>query len=163
VTLGGIRYQYLSHRHEASDACNWLSAQFSAELFCHAEEKEAISKVCAVDGTFTGDGQLHEDRYAIETPGHCKGSTGFLWVDAGMRVLFAGDTLYLADGRLGVFTSGHQREAMISSLRKLANLEFDLLLPGLHVGDEWNREFTASEFRLEVEEVVERLMHGEIH
>ncbi|PIU21751.1 MAG: MBL fold metallo-hydrolase [Candidatus Diapherotrites archaeon CG08_land_8_20_14_0_20_34_12] len=63
----------------------------------------------------------------IFTPGHTKGSICFL--EPKNKILFSGDTLFCgAYGRTDLNSSNE--EEMKSSLEKLSNIDFELLLPG---------------------------------
>jgi glyoxylase-like metal-dependent hydrolase (beta-lactamase superfamily II) len=85
----------------------------------------------------------------IHTPGHTSGS--ICLYDPKFRVLFAGDTLRYSDGKLGGpsprFTP--DMEQAEQSIKKVAGLEFDILLPGHGVplmsgASEKVREFSLS-------------------
>jgi hypothetical protein len=46
--LGGIARQYLNHRHEASDECDWVLATFHAPLYCHTADAGQVAERCHV-------------------------------------------------------------------------------------------------------------------
>lgn len=134
AALGGIREQYLNHRDEASAACDWVRTAFGAPLICHEKEREAVSRHCLVDRTFREERQLYADFRAVPTPGHCPGSTCYLWEHGGHRYLFTGDTLYLNHGQLEVFVSRGTKEEMVASLERIQSLDVNVLVPGLYLG-----------------------------
>jgi hypothetical protein len=96
--LGGIRRQYLNHRHEASPACDWVRATFGASLYCHEDERASVAETCTVDETFSERHVLDDDFEVIPTPGHTSGATAYLWTNEHDRCLFTGDTIMLRDG-----------------------------------------------------------------
>jgi glyoxylase-like metal-dependent hydrolase (beta-lactamase superfamily II) len=78
---------------------------------------------------------------ALETPGHCAGHLSFLLHGAGRCHLFAGDTIFHGGRILLQNIDDCDLQAHIRSLRKLAGLSVDVLLPGhfavsLHDGQE---------------------------
>lgn len=161
--LGGIAHQYLNHRDEASKSCNWVGETFNAPLACHQKEAEAVAKVCTVHKTFDEETDLHPDLRAIPTPGHCPGSTCYLWQAPDRRYLFTGDTIYLTDGRWRVFVSRGTSAEMIASLELISELAFDVLVPGLFQGDVAQVPVTPAEIRRQTGEIIQRLRQGEIH
>jgi glyoxylase-like metal-dependent hydrolase (beta-lactamase superfamily II) len=73
-----------------------------------------------------GDLALH----VIETPGHCSGMLSFVLKEHDQRLLFDGDTVF-HDGKLLITNvwDCNLRE-YVTSIRKLAALKVDALLPG---------------------------------
>ncbi len=161
--LGGITRQYLNHRDEAAPHCDWVSETFGSKLVCHEEEKVAISRKCTVHETFSGATEIADDLIAVPTPGHCPGSTCYLWQGPKARYLFTGDTIYFDAGNWKVFIDPKDAETMTQSLQVIAALEFDVLLPGLYQGDFWRAEVTKDELRERVDEIAERLKQGTVH
>jgi len=74
----------------------------------------------------------------LSTPGHTTGSLCFLTTIRGYKVLFAGDTILTlgADAGGGDYTTrvgpkfGGDSVAYVATLKRLSQLDFDLLLPG---------------------------------
>jgi glyoxylase-like metal-dependent hydrolase (beta-lactamase superfamily II) len=130
--LGGIARQYLNHRHEASPACDWVSATFGAPLFCHENERASVAETCSVGETFSERHLLDGDFEVIPAPGHTNGATAYLWDSGGSRCLFTGDTIMLREGEWGVvlIKGTSDRDDYIRSLELIRGLEFDLLIPG---------------------------------
>lgn len=162
-TLGGITRQYLNHRDEAAAHCDWVSQTFGSKLICHVAEREAIEKHCTVHETIDAATELAPDLVAVPTPGHCPGSTCYLWNGPDARYLFPGDTIYFDKGDWQVFIDPANAQEMIRSLRVIAALEFDVLLPGLYQGDVWRADVTKGEAVERINEIVERLERGERH
>jgi hypothetical protein len=159
--LGGIRWQYLNHRDEASASCDWVWRTFEAPLFCHAKEREAVARSCQVHGTFDSAVALHPDLHAVPTPGHCPGSTCFLWEQGGRRFVFSGDTLYLAEGELRVSVHKGTPAEMIDSLNRIKQLRPDVLVPGLHIGGVSYLETSAAELLRRIDCVIAALQEDQ--
>jgi hydroxyacylglutathione hydrolase len=86
-----------------------------------------VERVLAEDDVFrVGDLALH----VIETPGHCSGMLSFVLKEHDQRLLFDGDTVF-HDGKLLITNvwDCNLRE-YVTSIRKLAALKVDALLPG---------------------------------
>ncbi|HAF86450.1 MAG TPA: hypothetical protein DCG32_08865 [Sphaerochaeta sp.] len=68
----------------------------------------------------------------IHLPGHTQGSTAYMITWEGKRVLFSGDVIgTLGYGHFGWDGSiDFDKQIYIKSLRKMASLEFDVMLPG---------------------------------
>lgn len=158
---GGVARQFLNHRDEAGPACDWLYETFGAPLTCHDLEREAISRQCAVHDTVAGEGEVLPDLLAVPTPGHCPGSTCYLWQGPDRRYLFTGDTIYLNEGRWEVYVSRGTAAEMTASLDRIAALPFDCLVPGLFIGAIKTADTTPTDTRTRVDEIIVRLKRGE--
>ena len=77
--LGGIKYQYLSHRHETGASLEIIKKQFSSKLCCHEKERKEILQSCEVDITFSENIKHFSNIEIICTPGHTNGSISFLY------------------------------------------------------------------------------------
>ncbi len=116
-----------------------------AQVYCHEFEADAM-KSGAFYGTtqFIGSGSpkrvdhflkngdkidLGETKLdVIHTPGHSPGS--ICLYEKNQEALFSGDTLF-PDGNVGrTDLVGGSMEDLISSLKKLNNLDFEILFPG---------------------------------
>lgn len=129
--LGGVRYQYLSHRDELGDSLNVIRERFGAKLGGHVRERDDFARVCPPDVLFDRR-EVHFGKIeVIPTPGHTPGSVCFYVTSvSGERYLFTGDTLYL--GKDGVWKAGllpfSDRIELIKSLSVLQDLEPTLVL-----------------------------------
>lgn len=66
----------------------------------------------------------------VATPGHCAGHGSYLVTGGERTYLFAGDAVF-AWGKVAVLaTADCNLQALLASVRRLADLEFDALLPG---------------------------------
>lgn len=155
-SLGGISAQYLNHRHEASPHCDSVRNHFNAPLICHEKEREAVAEQCRVSETFSERHRVTAQFEVIPTPGHCPGSSCYLLNRNGTNILLTGDTLYPVNSEWEIYLmSGSSSAAeMISSLQQLALLEVDLLLPGLHIGDQAWEEVSGTRWQY----ILERCM-----
>ena len=161
--LGGVERQYLNHRDEAAAGCDWVARTLEAPLHCHEQEREAVAEHCTVHHTFDREHQAYPDLEVIPTPGHCPGSTCYLWRAPDRRYLFTGDTVYLANGDWRVYVSRGTALEMIASLERIAALDFEVLVPGLFIGEAKHMATTAAETKRRVGEIIARLRQGEIH
>ena len=130
--LGGLDYQYLSHRHEAGDSLRRIRERFGSKLCCHAYEKPAVLPSCEVDITFSGGAERHLGIEVLHTPGHTNGSVSFLYRSPyGRTYLFTGDTLFRSKTgweTLVIPSDDGSREALLESLQSYRTLSPDVVL-----------------------------------
>lgn len=136
--LGGVMYQYLSHRDELGESLKMIRERYGARLGGHAREYEDFARICEPDILFDQREMQLGNIEVIPTPGHTPGSTCFLVHSPfGKRYLFTGDTLYLSrDGawKPGLLP-GSDREALAESLELLRGLEPDVVFSSAFAGD----------------------------
>ena len=160
---GGLDWQLVNHRDEASSHCDFVFDCFQAPLLCHPLEKAAIVEKCMVGDTII-EGRLWEDIEAIHTPGHCPGSTCFLWKRSAGNVLFSGDTLYPSHGLWSVAIADGNQETMIQSLRKLEHLKVSYIIPSLFIGESAFEHFESLyQYRVAIQACITRLQQGSRH
>lgn len=135
--LGGVKYQFLSHRDELGETVNTIHRRFGAQLGGHAREREDFARVRVPDILFERRAVHLGNIDVIPTPGHSPGSTCFLvHSPLGKRYLFTGDTLYLtADGWRAGLLPGSDRGALADSLALLKELEPDVVFSSAFAGD----------------------------
>lgn len=163
--LGGVAYQFLSHRDELGDSLLQIRQRFGTRLGGHREEQEEFSRHAPVDILFDEHQTLLGNIDVIPTPGHSPGSTCFLvHSPTGQRYLFTGDTLYRsADGswRAG-FIPGHNspedRQTMATSIAGLRDLQPDLVIGSAFAGSSGYQEMGRGEWQEHVDDALERLM-----
>lgn len=170
--LGGVEKQFLNHRDEASEHCNKVFYQFGAPLICHELEREAIesgldwsnfTRKAKLGEVFSKRTQFAPDFEAIPTPGHCPGSTCYLWNMGDKKFLFTGDTFYPRNGEWCVAISNGLQDTMIRSLEILLDNPFDVIVPGLFIGAVSFLEVTAQLRHELIKKAIDRLKKGDTH
>ena len=157
-SLGGIAFQYLSHRDEAGAPHAEIKRLFGSKLCCHRLEEPAISRYTPVDDLFDERETRFGNIEIIPTPGHTNGSVCFLVRSThGQTYLFTGDTIYMNDGkwevRINRFSWGAKSEIR-KSLLLLRDLEPSVVLSSASEGAFAYREVTADQWRSIIDEVV---------
>lgn len=159
LVLGGVRYQFLSHRDELGDSVLQIRKQFDAQLGGHLNEQGEFAEVCTPDIVFFKRQKLLENVEVIPTPGHTPGSCCFLvHSDHNRTYLFTGDTLYLTDdGWQPGLLPFSDRDALIDSLMLLKTLKPDVVFSSAFSGSsgyqkvsgQWQRKVEAALLKLE--------------
>ena len=95
--------------------------------------RDYVLRACAVDvevndGESIAVGELQFQ--VLETPGHCDGHLSFLVETGGQRTLFSGDVVFFGGRILLQALHDCRLDAQIASLRRLRDLNVDVLLPG---------------------------------
>ncbi len=145
---GGLKANFITHVHEASKYCNIVSDHFNVPFYSPELESEEISKSCRVDKTYKDHLQYDNTFEIVSTPGHTIGSSCFIWTAPdGKRILFTGDNLYPTSLDICFFFALHKADIpqIIDSLRKIQEMEIDVVVPAGHSEDnlffkEVNRE-----------------------
>lgn len=128
--LGGVKYMYLTHQDDVADHQKYHD-RFGCDRILHQDDiKPATQSVeIQLSGTQTYD--LAPELKIIPVPGHTKGHTVLLYQD---KFLFTGDHLawspYL--NQLYAFSRfcWYSWSEQIESMEKLANYDFEWVLPG---------------------------------
>jgi glyoxylase-like metal-dependent hydrolase (beta-lactamase superfamily II) len=157
-TLGGITYQYLSHRDEAGPALAEIKKLFGSKLCCHRLEERAVRKVTPVDCTFDKRETRLGSVEVIPTPGHTPGSVCFL-ADSpdGKTYLFTGDTLFLNKGAWDTrIDPGGSKSDLKNSLLLLRGLKPAVVLSSASIGSVPFKEVSAEEWQSDIDKV----LHG---
>lgn len=161
VELGGIKYQYLSHRDEAGKSLKKIKQQFGSELCCHIKEEPIIARSCPVDITFSERAIHFSGIEVIPTPGHTDGSISFLYNSPhGRTYLFTGDTLYQSNGQWGTLVfpnAGGSTEALINSLLIYRELKPDIVISSASTGDISFVEVTEEKWKEDIDDVIQGL------
>jgi hydroxyacylglutathione hydrolase len=153
-----LNYILLTHAHvDHAGGCNRWKQRFGVRVMASAEaasfvrsgDEAGVSLAAAKAGGFyppeyhfqacpvdrelregdtvpVGDSELH----VLETPGHCKGMLSFVMNRNGKTCLFSGDTVFHGGKILTTNVYDCDLQAYVKSLRKLAGLSVDALLPG---------------------------------
>ena len=149
AALGGVAWQYLSHRDEVAPSLADIRQRFGSRLCCHAQEAAAVARVVAPDETFDAPGSPLAGLELVPTPGHTPGSTCFRVQGAqGRTYLFTGDTLFPDGAGWGTYVSADQRATLRDSLERLRDPAPDVVLSSaardphgyrVMTGDDWPR------------------------
>jgi glyoxylase-like metal-dependent hydrolase (beta-lactamase superfamily II) len=161
--LGGLSRQYLNHRHEASASSDSIAEEFSAPLFVHRAEADAVSKTATLGALFLERHRLDGDFEVIPTPGHTAGATTYLWDSGEHRVLFTGDTIYLREGDwVAAVLASSDRDSYLHSLELIRGLEFDVLVPwAATAGAPYYARVDKAETERRIDAILVRLDRGE--
>jgi hypothetical protein len=164
--LGGVRRQYLNHRHEAMFGCDRAGRAFGSTLVCHEDERRSVAGRCTVGETFSERALLDGDFEVVPTPGHTRGATAYLWDTGEHRALFTGDTIYLRDGEwaAAVLEGSSDRAAYLDSLTLVRELDFDVLVPWAATsGGPAHAVTDEADARRRIDAILERVRRGEDH
>jgi len=161
AVLGGIKYQYLSHRHEAGASLEIIKQQFNSKLCCHEKEKKDILQSCEVDITFSENIKHFSNIEIICTPGHTNGGISFLYHSPHGRIfLFSGDTLLQSNGQwqtLVISSAGGSSESMIESLQTYRELNPDVILWSASRGPKSFVETTKAQWKVDIDNTIAKL------
>jgi glyoxylase-like metal-dependent hydrolase (beta-lactamase superfamily II) len=155
-----VTRRYLGHWHEAMFAIDLNGTP----TFVHERDRERSEQRTAIDGTFSERSTLDGDFELIPIPGHTPGATAFLWDSGEHRMLFTGDSLFVADGEwvVALDVRGADRDAYVQSLELLRELEFDVLVPwAATVGEPPHAVTDADDARRRIDAILERVRRGE--
>jgi hypothetical protein len=160
--LGGVAYQFLSHRDEVGESLKLIRQRFNAELGIHQLDRDALSDGLQPDVVFTDRQALLDDVEVIPTPGHTPGSVCFLvQSSSGKCYLFTGDTLYLSDrGWQPGMLSFSDKTALAESLKLLQSLQPDLVISSAYSG-QTGVEVVTGQWAQKVEQAITKLQKFE--
>jgi glyoxylase-like metal-dependent hydrolase (beta-lactamase superfamily II)/ferredoxin len=127
--LGGIDHVLLTHRDDVVDADRWAD-RYGARVWIHELERAAAPYATdLISGTEPVE--IRPGLRVVPVPGHTRGSVVFHLED---RHLFTGDTLHWDHRRQRLdvfpFQTWYSWEALTSSVRAMADLEVEWVLPG---------------------------------
>jgi hypothetical protein len=123
-SLGGIAYQYVSHRDEVGPALAEIKNLFGSKLCCHVLEEPSVKKMASVDYLFDKRETLMGNIEIIPTPGHTNGSVCFLVHSrTGKTYLFTGDTIYMNHGKWDTRVNGYGGGSKADLKKSLAILQ----------------------------------------
>lgn len=159
--LGGVAYQFLSHRDELGESIRTIASRFGAKLGGHRRERSEISAYREPDILFGGREILLGNIEIIPTPGHSPGSTCFFVRSPhGKRYLFTGDTLWLSRERVlgAAFLQNSDLDEYIESLKTLRALEPDLVITSATGGRGGHIDIAPGEWPGLVDDALEPLL-----
>jgi glyoxylase-like metal-dependent hydrolase (beta-lactamase superfamily II) len=154
--LGGIAYQYLSHRDEVGAALAEIKKIFGSKLCCHRLEEPYVKRVTSVDCLFDKRETLMGNIEVIPTPGHTDGSVCFLVNSVhGKEYLFTGDTIYMNNGKWE--TRASSKSDLKKSLLLLQDIAPAVVISSASIGNTPFKEVSAEEWRLDIDNVLRDL------
>jgi glyoxylase-like metal-dependent hydrolase (beta-lactamase superfamily II) len=127
--MGGVRHMLLTHKDDVADHARFAKT-FGCERVMHADDGAArLGAERVIEGEHPV--QLGKDVLVIPTPGHTRGHVVFLYQN---KFLFTGDHLAWSPARntLTAFRNAtwFSWARQISSMERLANYDFEWVLPG---------------------------------
>jgi len=135
--LGGIAFQYLSHRHESGRSLATIKAELKSQLCADELESPYIDSPVDVS---VSERQVHSSNIEIiPTPGHTSGGLCFYYKSPiGQKYLFTGDLLFQSNGRWATLVfrpHGGSAEKLRESLLTIRSLEPTVVICSAFVGD----------------------------
>lgn len=135
VRHGGIDKQIMSHGADVSPASGYVEKTYGASIYIHdADVEHAIRKRKGpVTGSFSKSHSIARGLEALPLPGHTPGFTVFRW-NGSKRYLVSGDIIAEDSAGWSAFISTEPQTGA-DSLRRMMDMECDLLLPSESAGD----------------------------
>jgi len=128
--LGGIRYQYLTHKDDIADTDKYFE-HFQSERIIHFDDTNSKTKNYEILLKGQDNFKVYDDVIIIPVPGHTKGHTVLLYKD---HFLFTGDHLAYSNKikQLIAFKTAcwYDFEIQMTSMEKLQLYSFGKVLPG---------------------------------
>lgn len=156
--LGGVGWQYLSHRDEVAPSLADIRRRFGAQLCCHALEAPFAGRISPVDVAFDAAHTPLASLDVIPTPGHTPGSTCFRVRSAhGLTYLFTGDTLFPDGAGWGTYVAAAQRDTLRQSLALLRDPAPDVVLSSAARDPDGYRRLTETDWQRMVDENIDSL------
>jgi len=159
--LGGIAFQYLSHRDEVGASLAEIKELFGSKLCCHRLEEQAVGRATSVDCLFDKRETRLGNIEIIPTPGHTNGSVCFLIRSVhGKTYLFTGDTIYMNNDTWEVRANrygGGSKSDLKNSLILLQDLAPAVIISSASIGTTPFKEVSAAEWRSDVDKVLRTL------
>ena len=157
LKLGQPDRLLLTHWHEAM----YGAPKLNVPIFVH--ENDRAQTRLPIGGVFSKREKIADDLEVIPTPGHTAGTTMFLWDNGEHRLLFPGDSIWVQGGEWKAVLLGESdREAYLTSLSHLIELDFDILVPwGSEEGQPYGYGVTRTQAQENLGRIIERLQSGE--
>ena len=150
---GGITHHCLSHCHEVDESLAEVAGRFDSKLSCHALVAPYLPDAVSADVLFDSPPRefLGGDIEVIHTPGHTNNSVCYRYRSPhGKTYLFTGDAIYLDNGEwktIVVADDGGDEAELASSLASLRELEIDVVICSVSIGEMRIVEVTPDEWR----------------
>ena len=153
AALGGIAHHCLSHCHEVDESLADVAGRFDSKLCCHALVEPYLPEAISAEVLFRSPPRefLGGDMEVIHTPGHTNNSVCYRYHSPhGKTYLFTGDAIYLDGGEwktIVVADDGGDEAELAGSLKALGELEVDVVICSVSVGEMRIVEVTPPEWR----------------
>ncbi len=150
---GGVAHHCLSHCHEVDESLADAAGRFGSKLCCHALVAPYLPETVSADVAFDSPPRefLSGDIEVLHTPCHTNNSVCYRYRSPhGKTYLFTGDAIYLDGGEwktIIVADDGGDEAEMASSLATLRELEIDVVICSVSVGEMRIVEVTPAEWR----------------
>lgn len=149
---GGVAHHCLSHCHEVDESLADVAGRFGSKLCCHALVEPYLPEAVSADVLFDSPPREHLGGVeVIHTPGHTDNSVCYRYRSPhGKTYLFTGDAIYLDGGEwktIVVTDDGGDEAELARSLRVLRELEVDVVICSVSVGEMRIVEVTPEEWR----------------
>jgi glyoxylase-like metal-dependent hydrolase (beta-lactamase superfamily II) len=132
--MGGVARQLLGDSHFKTPHCDEVAERFGAPLYCsELEAPDVTPKLRHVRVFPLERHELDPGVEVIPTPGHRPGGVCYLVTLGRRKCLFAGDGVWHDGTQWNAFPTKAGRAKMADSLRRLADVEFDVLLANTRV------------------------------
>ncbi|MES2583940.1 MAG: hypothetical protein V4627_14555 [Pseudomonadota bacterium] len=126
--FGKLTHILLGDRHHASEHTRLLAQHFEVPISASQEEAKALKTIKVGNILPFESTTIIPGLEAIPTPGHTGGAFSYVWTSEGKKFLFVGDSIVPVDGRWEYWVTDKRRAEMSASLKKLASIEFDVIL-----------------------------------
>ncbi len=162
-TSGNVDHLYLSHNHEISDGLAKASSTLGAPVVGHAEMQKYFPKGLKLDQCIETDGRtkISVGLEAIYTSGHTDNNICYRYASPyGKIYLFVGDTLYPDNDEwraLVMERHGGNRQTLIKTLGILKNVQTDVIIPSVAVGNYQIAELTESDWHAALDAAISSL------
>ena len=161
--LGQVDHLYLSHNHEITEGLAESKAALGTRLVGHREMQKYFPDGLSLDQTIETENRasLAAGLTAIYTPGHTDNNICYRYASPhGETYLFVGDTLYPQNGAwkaLFMKNHGGDRETLIKTLENLKNVQADVIIPSVAVGQDLIAEMSKTEWHVALDAAIASL------
>lgn len=160
---GQVGHLYLSHNHEITAGLASAKTALGTHLVGHREMRKFFPEDLSLDQMIeTNDqSQLGARLTAIYTPGHTDNNVCYRYASPnGKTYLFVGDTLYPDHGTWkALFMQGHggDKRTLIKTLERLKNVQADVIIPSVAVGQDVIAEMSNAEWHAALDAAIASL------
>lgn len=153
--LGGLDFQFLTHRHESGTSLKQIKERFNSQLCTSKTEAPFID--ASVDVVVTEPVSFGHDIEVILTPGHTDGGLSFVYYSpGGIKYLFTGDTLFQSNKEWSTFivpSDGGSRGELLETLELYRDLKPDVVISSGYVGERCIVEIQQSKWSKTIDQI----------